>query len=87
MTTWLVEKSYKVQAPEFIESQTYAELKEKLQDLADSYIPGDDAPPLGQLFYRDDRHEHEGQVSHTIWVYFRNRYRKKARFMRLRRQL
>lgn len=86
MTTWVIEKSYKVKAPEQIESRTYVELRRKLQALADTYIPADDAPPLGELIYRDDRHDHKGKVSQTIWVYFRNKHRKKTRFMRLRRE-
>lgn len=83
LTNWQVESSQKVQLPKYFEVSNIAELQSRLQDHADDYLPSDDNPSLGDLLYSYELDEND-QVE-LIRVHYRNKYGRRARFARLRR--
>lgn len=84
MTTWIREKSYKVRLPRVFKAETLAGLRNQLQDYADRYRPGPDAPELGELLYQYELDENDEVC--VVRAYFINRHDKKGRFARLVRK-
>lgn len=81
---WVIESSQKVKAPKTIRAQTLPFLRTQLQELADGYRPGPDAPALGDLHYRYELDENDRPL--VVHSYFYNKDRKLSRFIRLRRK-
>lgn len=82
-TTWVVEKSHKVKAPHTLVSSCLEDLRSQLQDLADSYWPSPNNPPLGQLEFRYELDD-EDRVN-KVHAFYKNKRGLKSRFMRLKR--
>jgi hypothetical protein len=80
-TRWIVQKSHKVAGPDEYEVETLEELRELLQDRADSYISTDEHPPLGELEFRYELDD--GDEPFIIHVYFYNKRGDRTRFARL----
>ena len=83
MTTWIVEKSNMVLVPESFTVLNLDELRDKLQEYADSYWPTPDKPPLGKLSFQYELDDLNRII--VVHSYFRNRQDQKARFVKLRR--
>jgi hypothetical protein len=80
---WIVEKSHKVKAPEYFFCASLDDLRAELQNLADTYRPGPDAPPLGELEFRYELDD-DDQVL-VVHAYFYNKHNDRSRFARLSR--
>lgn len=81
---WDIETSQKVKAPASIKARSLASLRHKLQALANTYRPTNDAPPLGELHFRYELDENERPF--VVHSFYYNRDGKLSRFIRLRRQ-
>lgn len=81
---WDVETSQKVKAPETIRANNLSFLRTQLQELADTYRPTNEAPPLGDLHYRYELDERDRPL--VVHSYYYNKDRKLSRFIRLRRR-
>lgn len=80
-TRWIVQKSHKVRMPDSIDCANLDELRQSLQDLADTYIATDEHPPLGELEFRYELDD--GDEPFIVHAYFYNKYGDRARFARL----
>lgn len=80
-TRWIVQKSHKVAGPDEYEVNSLEELRQLLQERADSYIATEEHPPLGELEYRYELDD--GDEVFIVHVYFYNKYGDRARFARL----
>lgn len=82
-TRWVVERSYRVSGPMIYQCHNLDELRQQLQNRANSYRATEDAPPLGELEFRYDLDENE--LVNVVIAYFRDKNQIKQRFIRVRR--
>jgi hypothetical protein len=78
---WIVQKSHKVNMPNSIDCANLDELRQSLQDLANTYIATDEHPSLGELEFRYELDD--GDEPFIVHAYFYNKYGDRSRFARL----